>query len=99
MRLIVLCARDIVYAKVLDAQNPHFVGYADSPKAARELRQTSGDLVFHESSWEICTDTAWLFDWESRDADSYAHRAIRNRARLMTPMQYVAARAAQELKP
>lgn len=43
---------------------------------AKEARVVSGDLVIDSDSGKIVTDPAWLWDWEVRDADSYAQRAI-----------------------
>ena len=44
-------------------------------------RQLAGDLVFEEGG-QICEDQFWLFNWEKRDPNCYARRAIKNGTNL-----------------
>jgi len=48
-----------------------------SLEEAKNLRFTSGDLVVHIGSHRIVRDPAWLWDWEKKDLNCYAQRAIR----------------------
>lgn len=51
------------------------IGNADSKEEIAAIRKTSGDLVIN-SSGEIVTDPFWLFDWEKKDPNCYAQKAI-----------------------
>jgi hypothetical protein len=48
---------------------------------AKQARAASGDLVFNYDL-TIVTDTLWLWDWEIKDPDCYAMRAINKKAVL-----------------
>ena len=50
-------------------------------KQARAHRQVGGDLVVDETN-KIVTNPNWLFDWERKDENCYAQRAIRAEASL-----------------
>jgi hypothetical protein len=57
---------------VIIAQRLHTV------QEAAQLRCVSGDLVVNEWNNEIVRDTSWLFEWEKKDPNCYAQRAIRD---------------------
>lgn len=47
---------------------------------AAAQRELSGDLVVevrHGKAVRVCSDPAWLWEWEKADPSSYAARAIR----------------------
>lgn len=44
---------------------------------ARKAREASGDLVIHTHSGQIVQNPYWLWDYERRNPDSYAHRELR----------------------
>jgi hypothetical protein len=49
----------------------------DTLEEAEKLRVVSGDLVVWADTHEVVKDPAWLFDWERKDPNSYAMRAMR----------------------
>lgn len=54
------------------------VGKATTLEEARDKRCMSGDLVVHAGTHRIVKSQKWLWDWEQKNSDSYAQRAIRD---------------------
>jgi hypothetical protein len=45
-------------------------------KAARLHREVSGDIVVYHGTNKVVPSTEWLFDWEVKDLNCYARKAI-----------------------
>ncbi len=46
--------------------------------AAAAKRGASGDLVVHQDTGLVVASEEWLWDWEKKDPNSYAHKAVTN---------------------
>lgn len=58
---------------------------------AAEARKVSGDLVVDEKG-KIVEDLSWLWDYERKDAVSYAHRCILRKVQVSEILKYCSSR-------
>lgn len=54
------------------------VGFASTIAEAKKLRKVTGDLIVHAETHEVVKSRVWLWDFELKDPNCYAQKAIKN---------------------
>lgn len=83
MKYIIAFGRDDVGQKYSSVEaDSKLLKTADTLEEACAKREVSGDLVFCADTLKICTNEAWLWEWEKM-IRSYARRCLEHNCQLL----------------